>query len=99
MKSRTIFGGILLSIIFVLMSTAQQSDFPVLKGPYLGQKPPGRQRAIFAPGVVSTGYNEHCVTFTPDGREVFYRLLGPPYGVILTMREKFHYRRTVIQYS
>jgi hypothetical protein len=30
-----------------------QKDFPVLKGPYLGQKPPGMIPEIFAPGIVS----------------------------------------------
>jgi L-ascorbate metabolism protein UlaG (beta-lactamase superfamily) len=62
-------------------------DFPVLRGPYLGQKPPGMQRQIFAPGIVSTGYNEHGANFTPDGKELYYRMLGPPHGVILTMKE------------
>jgi len=63
-------------------------DFPVLKGPYLGQEPPGMQRSIFAPRVVSSGYNEHGVSFTPNGKEIFWRLMGPPHGVTLTMREE-----------
>jgi len=77
-------------IVFAGISCAHEhlSDFPVLKGPYLGQKPPGRQRTIFAPGIVSTGYNEHGVSFTPDGKEVFWRLLGAPHGITLTMREE-----------
>jgi len=75
-------------ILMYLIGCSVHDDFPVLKGPYLGQKPPGEQRIIFAPGIISTGYNEHGVTFTPDGKEVFYRLLGPPHGVILTMREE-----------
>lgn len=31
-----------------------QEDFPILKGPYLGQKPPGETPELFAPGIVST---------------------------------------------
>jgi len=31
----------------------QRSDFPILKGPYLGQKPPGMTPEIFAPGIIS----------------------------------------------
>ena len=42
-KHRAIYFGILLSNIFVLISLAHQDYFPVLKGPYLGQKPPGWQ--------------------------------------------------------
>ncbi len=87
-QSKVKFVGIVLFIIFVFSSCAHQDDFPVLKGSYLGQKPPDIKRTIFAPGIVSTGYNEHGVSFTLDGKEVFYRLLGPPHGVILTMREE-----------
>jgi hypothetical protein len=44
-----------------------------LKGPYLGQKPPGLTAEIFAPGLVSKalGFNFSC-TFSPDGREYYY---------------------------
>ncbi len=87
-KHRPVYIGILLFVFFISVIHAQREDFPVLKGPYLGQQPPEMQRSIFAPGIVSTGYNEHCITFTPDGKEVFYRLLGPPHGVILTMKEE-----------
>jgi len=74
--------------LFIIGSIAQEKiDCLVLHGPYLGQKPPGLQREIFAPGIISTGYNEHGVTFTPNGKEVFFRLLGPPHGIILTMKE------------
>ncbi len=48
-------------------------DFPVLKGPYLGQKPPGMTPEIFAPGIVSTEeYREFSGTFTPDGKEYYF---------------------------
>jgi hypothetical protein len=88
MKTKAVFIGVLLSLIIIFSSHAQKDESPVLKGPYIGQKPQGMQRIIFAPGIVSTGYNEHGVSFTPDGKEVFYRLLGPPHGVILAMREE-----------
>ena len=86
---KTIFALILVIFFifnFISSTLSAKEDFPVLKGPYLGQKPPGKQRKIFAPGIVSTGYNEHGVSFTPDGMELYFRLLGPPHGVILTMK-------------
>ena len=83
---RTIIFIFLLFLIFFIFSR-KNDDWPVLKGPYLGQKPPGMQREIFAPGIVSTGYNEHSVSFTPDGKEIYFRLLGAPHGVVLTTRE------------
>lgn len=73
MKHRAIFGGILLSIIFVFNSNAQQGDFPILKGPYLGQKPPGMKPEIFAPGIISKpDSQEFASTFSPDGKEFFF---------------------------
>jgi hypothetical protein len=50
------------------------SDLPELKGPYLGQKPPGTTPEVFAPGVISVDENfEHsAAVFSPDGSEVFW---------------------------
>jgi hypothetical protein len=48
-------------------------DFPVLRGSYLGQKPPGMTPEIFAPGIVSTEKVwEAAVSFSPDGKEFFF---------------------------
>jgi hypothetical protein len=49
-----------------------QNDFPVLKGPYLGQKPPGMTPEIFAPGIVSTGLDELNSVFSPDNQEFYF---------------------------
>jgi Tol biopolymer transport system component len=71
MKGQVKFAGVLLSIIFVLMGRAQQEDFPVLKGPYLGQKPAGMTPEIFAPQIITEAPHSVAV-FSPDGREVFW---------------------------
>ena len=50
-----------------------QDKFPVLKGPYLGQKPPGLTPEIFAPGVVSTqDHFETEVLFSPNMKELSF---------------------------
>lgn len=49
-----------------------QKKFPVLKGPYLGQKPPGILPEIFAPDIISHGFHELSISFSPDGKEMFY---------------------------
>lgn len=49
------------------------TDFPVLKGSYLEQKPPGDEPKVFELGVVST--NDHIemgCTCSPDGREFYF---------------------------
>ncbi|UCE40251.1 MAG: ankyrin repeat domain-containing protein [Candidatus Aminicenantes bacterium] len=74
MKLKTIFVGFLMLILLTFSSYAQLNDFPVLKGPYLGQKPPGKTPEIFAPGIVSrSDYHEHSSpAFSPDGKEVYW---------------------------
>lgn len=48
------------------------ADFPVCKCPYLGQKPPGENPVVFAPGIISTEMEEFGCTFTPDGTEFYF---------------------------
>jgi len=48
-------------------------SFPILKGPYLGQNPPGTKAEIFAPGILSRFSMIHGrIIFSPDGYEVFW---------------------------
>jgi ankyrin repeat protein len=47
--------------------------FPELRGPYMGQRPPGREPAVFALDIVSQNEGQHgCVTFSPDGTEAYW---------------------------
>jgi len=76
MKLTLIFIAILLSIIFAFGSYAQ---FPILKGPYLGQTPPGKIPQIFAPEIVSQEHPVHSATiFSPDGNEVYWTVMNDP---------------------
>jgi len=50
-----------------------QNKLPILKGPYLGQKPPGLIPEIFAPDVVSiNGRSEGSISFSPDLGEIYF---------------------------
>jgi len=50
-----------------------------LKGPYLGQTPPGKTPQMFAPGLVSRmAASEYAITFSFDGKEMYYTLGGNP---------------------
>ena len=60
-------------LAMAIITNAQQSDFPKLSGPYLGQKPPGMTPVLFAPGIISTpDKNEFCASFSPDGSEFYF---------------------------
>jgi Tol biopolymer transport system component len=60
-------------VILILSISGYSQDFPILKGPYLGQKPPGNKADIFAPGIVSTlESSEYGGHFSPDGNMFFF---------------------------
>ena len=46
-----------------------------IRGEYLGQAKPDTTPVMFAPQIVSTGLNEGCCTFAPDGRELFCHIV------------------------
>ena len=54
--------AIFTSFILILAGCNQEDAFPTLKGPYLGQKPPGKIAEIFAPGIISN----------PDSRDLMH---------------------------
>ena len=51
---------------------SSSTNFPELRGPYLGQELPGLEPRLFAPGAVSTGLATRDVAMTPDGDELFF---------------------------
>ncbi len=73
----------------LLMSTnAPEEEFPVLRGAYLGQKPPGDRAELFAPSIVSTCMQHSSAYFSPDGKEVYFSRMLPRPSVIMGMREE-----------
>jgi hypothetical protein len=79
-------------ILMIGISQAQEkaSDLPALKGPYLGQKPPGMTPEVFAPGFISTEERELNSVFTPDGKEFYFTRPTPEgiYSIWLTQEGK-----------
>jgi len=66
---------ILTTLILILeIGYVEAEDFPVLKGQYLGQKPPDVEPKMFAPGFISTGLSEAVCCFSPDGKEVYWNI-------------------------
>jgi len=64
--------AISLNIAFAQKNSINDSNFPVLEGAYLGQKPPGLTPEPFAPGIVSTTLYELFSAFTPDMKEFYF---------------------------
>jgi Tol biopolymer transport system component len=59
-------------LVFYSIVCFANDKFPELKGPYLGQTPPGKTPEIFAPSIISHGFHENGIAFCTDGNELFY---------------------------
>jgi glyoxylase-like metal-dependent hydrolase (beta-lactamase superfamily II)/Tol biopolymer transport system component len=68
--------------------TIFRSETPILKGSYLGQKPPGKVPEVFAPGVISTEVNEGCSYFSKDGNLYLFARGGSEAPGIYIMEQK-----------
>lgn len=90
MKKNATFIYMMLFIFLIAISHAQNEskDFPVLKGPYLGQKPPGELPQLFMLGVISNCDLHSGVYFSPDGKEVFYSISKESQHNIMFMKEE-----------
>ncbi len=82
MKTKTTIAGFLITAVLCLGSHSPSDDFPVLKGSYFGQQPPGLEPEVFAPGVISTEAGEGCSGFMSDGKLFLFARRGR--GILLT---------------
>jgi len=94
MNNRFFIFTIVIVLIFCIHGFSHQpqnnsKQFPILKGKYFGQRPPGMNPEIFAPGIVSSNlHDDGSPVFTPDGKEIYWRIWGAPYSVIVYMKQE-----------
>jgi hypothetical protein len=61
------------TIGWIVLAAALPGLAAELKGPYLGQTPPGATPKVFAPGVISVdGTTERSLSLSPKGDELFF---------------------------
>ena len=76
MKTKSMVVAIALIISFLgcnAQNEKEEANFPELKGPYLGQKPPGMILELFAPEVIShIGSEENDINFWPNGEKCIF---------------------------
>lgn len=81
----------LILTLVVLLFFAACNQPPVeqpINGDYLGEAPPNDSAQIFAPHIVSTGYNTRDITISPDGNEIYWTAnLGRfTYSIVLCVK-------------
>ncbi len=47
-----------------------------IQGPYLGEEPPGSTLKVFSPGILNSTANEFSISFSPEGREIYFSRIG-----------------------
>ena len=87
------YFNLALIITIIFCNCTKQNNFPVIKGDYLGQKPPGKIPEIFAPGIITTEYHEHSSPiFSRDGKEVYWSVFinfgGPQVILCMTLENE-----------
>ena len=73
LKTLFIFLIVIVLMIGILFAQEKELEFPVVKGPYLGQKPPGMVPEIFAPGIISTDMHEGSSGFDINSRHFVFQ--------------------------
>ncbi len=85
-KCQSLFFILVLISSVLAYSQTFSEDFTILNGPYLGQEPPEMSPEMLAPGILSTGFYDVSIAFTPDGKECFWDISIDGFSSILTSR-------------
>jgi hypothetical protein len=87
MSSVRVIGCTLCFVLVACAPADEMPGFPELRGPYLGQEPPGMEPRLFAPGVVSTGLPTRDVAMMPDGSALYFSVtVGDRTTILVTRR-------------
>lgn len=83
-------------VLYFYLALAVASLFACIKngeeiikkqGPYIGSELPGTTPELFAPGIVTNGYQTRDVAITPDGKEIFFGIMSAGHYSILVTKE------------
>lgn len=82
------FIAVALIAYFVFYSCSGKVAEQHLSGDYFGLEKPGETPAVFAPGIISTGFHDDGgPAFMPDMNEIYFRVAQYPHSVIFYMRK------------
>jgi hypothetical protein len=81
-------AAVILSLTWAPSGTGrpEADSFPTLRGPYLGQTLPGDTPQPFAPGIVSCGLYTRDITWTPDGKELYFSVSAFGFNLVFQTR-------------
>jgi hypothetical protein len=80
MKNFYSLKSVIIFFIFFVINCSNEKDTTIFKGDYLGQNPPGETPEVIAPGIISHGFHEYCLTISPGGNEMCWRIASSDYN-------------------
>lgn len=72
MKLRSVFAALVFTSFSMNSHSDVEREYPILTGPYMGQKPPGKVAEPFAPGIISKDGWEIQGVFAPGMKEFYF---------------------------
>jgi hypothetical protein len=85
-----LLGGVLIFIASIIVAQGENTNFPLLKGPYLDQPPPGKKPELFAPEIFASELHGGLV-FSPDGKEIYWDLMQEGRNILYMSMENGHW--------
>ncbi len=94
-----VLAVLLISVFALSEKSHAQDQYPLLTGPYMGQKPPSEIAVPFAPGIISKDGRELVGVFAPGMKDFNYtkRAADGKSSVIAGFREKNNIWRKYIE--
>ncbi len=74
-------------VVYPIDTYNKDTDYLNRKGKFIGESLPENEPKLFAPKIVSTGMFERDITFSPDYKEVYYRVQLGGKMAIITLKE------------
>lgn len=87
MKRKVIYIYLGLALFSLYACIKNGGEIISKQGPYMGKPLPGADPELFAPGIVSNGYQTRDVAITPDGNELYFGARSSRYYTILVSKK------------
>ena len=87
MKRKVLYIYLGIAMISLYACIKNGGEIIQKQGPYMGNSLPGQDPELFAPGIVSNGYQTRDVAITPDGNELYFGARSSKYYTILVSKK------------
>lgn len=100
-KRRYVVFALSLPMLTMSVQSHSQDELPILKGPYMGQTPPGMTAEPFAPGIISREGWELEGVFAPGMKEFYFTTTGGKYTrpTVIGFREQDNVWKKYIEFA